>query len=435
MKKQKNFLYRCRSGVSLLISIFLVAIIVLFSLTVSNVVITSVRQSANVNRANEAYYAAEGGLEEGLLENLNQGAGYTGVSTDIGYLGCDPNVDDCPLKATFKVQGQVPENTAYGQNTAYSGMYGLPTPGSGSAVEGCDPLKAFQNVPFNYNAADDTFSESSGGIYDATEHPCNWNRIKFGESLSIPLYVANGECTTNPDFICNPRDIGLNSLYVRVRTPCKTGEKICPGSERYTLDVNFGDPKVEGNDTIVDWQIVGTNASETETYIMQPIRDYDEQMYGGRSPSNSEIYESRINDLKSVTIGKFEVLFSLAAMSQYGDDIFADVDPPGNIGKISSYLVDANGSPWQIGGAIRPTTNDRIHKPVLKLAVITKLQESQSVTVPYLEYQILASAGVGFQPTDTSQTIKSEGYSGSFKQVLEVKQPQESGLLEYVIQQ
>jgi hypothetical protein len=54
--------------------------------------------------------------------------------------------------------------------------------------------------------------------------------------------------------------------------------------------------------------------------------------------------------------------------------------------------------------------------------------------VPYLEYQLLTDNSVS-APADTSQTITAEGISGTFKQVLEVKQPQESGLLEYVIQQ
>ena len=53
--------------------------------------------------------------------------------------------------------------------------------------------------------------------------------------------------------------------------------------------------------------------------------------------------------------------------------------------------------------------------------------------MPYLEYQLLSNVSV--PPTDTVQTITSEGFSGTFKQVLQVKVPQDSGILEYVIQQ
>jgi hypothetical protein len=72
--------------------------------------------------------------------------------------------------------------------------------------------------------------------------------------------------------------------------------------------------------------------------------------------------------------------------------------------------------------------------PVLKLSVIHSLDGSDGNTIPYLEYQILTT-GTSQPPTDVNQTITAEGYSGSFKQVLEVKNPQQSGLLQYVIQQ
>ena len=77
-----------------------------------------------------------------------------------------------------------------------------------------------------------------------------------------------------------------------------------------------------------------------------------------------------------------------------------------------------------------------IYKPVLKLTVIHSLAESDFLTVPYLEYQITSDvAGGGYEPANSAQTIRAEGLAGTFKQVLEVKIPQETGLLEYVIQQ
>ena len=71
MKKIRFSLQRSSTqrGTSLLIALGLITVIVLVSLGVATVVLSSTRESANVNRATEAFYAAQGALEEGLLRN------------------------------------------------------------------------------------------------------------------------------------------------------------------------------------------------------------------------------------------------------------------------------------------------------------------------------------------------------------------------------
>ncbi|MFO0780946.1 MAG: hypothetical protein U0519_03630 [Candidatus Gracilibacteria bacterium] len=66
--------------------------------------------------------------------------------------------------------------------------------------------------------------------------------------------------------------------------------------------------------------------------------------------------------------------------------------------------------------------------------VIHSLDELGGSKIPYMGI-VITDGTVTPPPTDTTQTVKAEGYSGSFKQVLQVKNPQETGLLEYVIQQ
>ena len=130
---EKN--YKKREGVSLLIGLGLVFVIMFFSLIVGNVVVSSIRQSANVNRANEAYFGAEGALEEGLLANYKAGAGYsTDKYKDVPY------VNNSRIAAKYKIAGQVPESLKYGPASQYGGMYGIPTPGSGNVATVCDPL-------------------------------------------------------------------------------------------------------------------------------------------------------------------------------------------------------------------------------------------------------------------------------------------------------
>jgi hypothetical protein len=51
---------KMHSAVSLMISIVVVAIVTVFALGVSNLDVSSLRQIANANRSNKAFYAAEG---------------------------------------------------------------------------------------------------------------------------------------------------------------------------------------------------------------------------------------------------------------------------------------------------------------------------------------------------------------------------------------
>lgn len=431
---------RERSGVSLLIALGLVTVIVLFGLIVSNVVVTSIRQSANVNRANEAYFAAEGGLEVGLLANLEEGAGYT---ADLGEVPYNGNV-----VAKVKVQGQVPMNVKYEMPSQYNGMYGVPTPGTGNAGANCDPLKAWRSVHFAYDTQNKEYTENSGGA-DASDHPCNWNKIGVGDIVSIPLYVANNACSNNPDNICNPADLGITQLIVRVRTPCSNGDEFCSATQRYKLDETFGDPDLKCDsmngptdgcgDTIVSWSISGTNIDENKVYELRPLavpnQAYYDKQNKKRFPMNSEIYEYLINQARSgmpsfmMNCGGPGGLFCVLHHNRGGEDLFL---PPNNPDTILNFLLNL--------GTFARTAGEKLHKPVLKLAVISSLRDEAAqgippYTVPYLEYQVISNVSTSYSPTDVSQTITAEGFSGEFKQILEVKQPQEGGLLEYVIQQ
>ncbi|MEZ4086920.1 MAG: hypothetical protein R3B71_01040 [Candidatus Gracilibacteria bacterium] len=403
-------IYRQREGVSLIIAIGLVTVITLFSLIVSNVVVTSIRQSANVNQANKAFFNTEGALEQGLLANSKEGAGYSSGETAADN-----------LDATFEIQGQVPVNTQYDTPSSYDGMYGAPTPGSGNVAEDCDPDKPWISTPFNYDNGGYIEDPTTG--YDAADHPCNWNKITVGEVVNIPLYVT-GQCSANPDSICDPADLGLDTIIVRLRTPCANGDEFCAPIDRFDLDTANGDPEVAGDDTIVDWQITGVPMGGGSTYVMGPDRQFDLDFYlcNGHCPWSSEIYESKLNLQKNQS---FETLTIAQSGGENGEETKTKT-----VGVIYNFLHDL--SPWNVGGAAQRTS--AIHKPVLKLSVINSLQQSLSTVIPYLEYQILTDVQ-NYAPTDASQTIRAEGYSGDFKQILEVKQPQEGGILEYVIQQ
>lgn len=419
--KPANFNTLLRStkpGTSLLVGLGLTTIIVLVSLGVTTVVISSIRESANVTGANQAYYAAEGALEEGLWVNQGKGAGYSDSAV----------VSSTQPKSNYTIGGQVNEALAYSDTS-----YGIPAPGTGTAGKDCDKLNPYVKYTFAFDAVTGKYSLDSAGA-DPKEHPCNWSKIKVGESVSIPLFVSKNVGGT--ETILNPADslFNLNTLKIRVRTPCKTGKEYCGATDRYNLyyvapvPSSLYDQYYKTNDTVMSWQITGTNLDGSKTYTLLPYTYFcktssciDDAGYKGRSEThgNSEIYESQINYHKSTD----KLVVSESDPGQ---------DTKGVLGYISEFL--RNSGTYAIGSPSRPAPNDAINKPILKLAVIHSLQDTATTSIPYLEYQILTNATTE-APTDSSQTITAEGYSGNFKQVLEVKNPQGGGLLEYVIQQ
>lgn len=420
-QNKAQYLFRTRSGTSLLIGLGVVGVILLIAMGITTAVIVSIRDSSNVNNANKAYYAAEGALEAGLLENQKVGAGFTGSTETVRYS------ENANLHGTYQIQGQVRSNTRY----PLDGTYGVPTPGTGTAGTNCNTISPEVSGSFTYPPA-------IGGVsYIAQDHPCNWNRIYPNETATIPLYVTTSDpdstCPEDPDNpgykVCNPIDLGLTSLRIRVRTPCRAGTEMCAPVERYNLDLTNGDPQVQGNDTILDWQITGRNRTGDKIYLLTSIKDYDDtlcrdaaNLYGRCDPLNTEIYESLINVRKSN--GN-----TVLTGTRGGEEITANFQK----GTIMNFL--RNVAPWDIGGTVRPSADDTIYKPMLHLRIIHSLsEESTENVIPFLEYQVLMNAAT-LPPTNTFQTITAEGYSGSFKQVLEVKQPQGAGSLEYVIQQ
>ncbi|MBU1953660.1 hypothetical protein KKH03_01660, partial [Patescibacteria group bacterium] len=349
-------------------------------------------------------YAAEGGLEMGLLANSKQGAGYSEILAPKIY-------GNGVSTAAVEIKGQVPVSTQYATPSSYWGKYGAPTPGTGNVGADCDPLKAFRSKSFNYDSITNTYTEATNGAFDAADHPCNWNKIKVGESVSIPLYYTDSGGVHN--LIANP----LDKFIIRVRTPCRYGDEMCIKSGRYTFDfTSQGDSNYGYNDPLMSWQIVGEDANNSNSSLV--LQPYIKIINKVLQPNSTIFHEKRL--YSGYLSGDFEVL-DVTSLSEDLNNC--------PVNSISNFLSNSNnacpnGYNWN---------QQSIQKPVLKLSVIKNLISDQADTIPYLEYQFLSNTST--PPTDTSQTITSEGLSGEFKWTLEVKKPQGGGLLEYVIQQ
>jgi len=403
LNNRKSVKRSSKKGVSMLISLGLVFVIMFFSLIVGNVVVSSIRQSSNVNRANEAYFAAEGALEQGLLANYEQGAGYTSDVEDAGYTGVD---------ATYEIQGQVPEDVKYGANSAYDGMYGIPTPGTGNVGKNCDPLNPVINAPFEYG----------GSSYEAANHPCNWNKIKTGETVAIPLYYTDPLTEKAVNLFTDNNQ----ELYLRVRTPCADGSDYCSATSRYTFNYWYdGVGNEPDDDALINWQVSAFDAiNKINVTLSAKTKYYDDNNEFELGSYNTSLVSEYL--FTSMTNSNNSIMLNI--QSTKGIDLNLCEGP------IINFLVEQH-APKPGCSTANQWDQNTIEKPTLKFSIISSLRNDTGSNIPYLEYQVLSSPSIGALPTDYNQTITAEGISGTFKQVLEVKQPQEGGLPEYVVQQ
>lgn len=397
-----DFLRSTKGGTSLLVGLGLTTIIVLVSIGVTTVVISSIRESANVTGANQAYYAAEGALEKGLLVNQDKTAGYTAPTE---------TVFSKPPKSSFTISGQVPTSTKYyGTNE-----YGIPSPGTGNAGENCDSLNPDIKDSFYYdNIKHKIYSTYQPGSspQNAKDNPCNWSKLKVGETISIPLYYTDASNNLVNIFASS------STFYLNLKTGCTDGSTFCLPTPQFDTTKGDSNYKYAGtiyDDPIVTWQITGQSADGSKTYLFSPYLPPFSTATGWPT-ATTIFYKSKINSPPSTGI---------LTQSTGG------IDLSGCRANIIRFLLGGSAG----SGQPCSTTWPVVTKPVLKLSVIHSLDESGGAKIPYMVFQLITDSTIPAPPTDTSQTITAEGYSGTFKQVIEVKNPQEAGLLEYVIQQ
>ena len=194
------------SAASILYAIVITTIVIVTAGAMSASFIRATQRNHDLFRSTQAHYAARAAMEEGLAAaSLNGGLGYefTSLSNAVSW----PSVDSTGQYSIYSLskrmgwQNSTPPGPGGFCNpvTAPADCYVVPMPGTGTAggdtCEFTDPTQ-----PWASNLDDD----------------CNWNKIEYQETVSIPLYYEG--C---PDGYCNPAETGqeLNDLIVRVRVP------------------------------------------------------------------------------------------------------------------------------------------------------------------------------------------------------------------------
>ncbi len=441
----QKVLYQFSEGLSLLLSMILITVIVLFSIGVTTLVVDSARQSANVKDGTTAYYAAEAGLEQALWVNkeladgdLVIGAEETGSSN----VGSNSNVN-------FKIQGSA---TNLLEKTA-NGKYIVPFPwtgdvpwhgeGSNPGAGGCNsekpPVRNGEGDAKTFDYLVDGDPIGPAPFINEIEHPCNWGKLAVGEKVSIPLYGFD----TQDDY-----PVSIDDFKIRVRTPCKGGEEFCMPGDRLLLNCwDKGDSVEKCTDDIFDsmqnhlrgevvllWQ-VNAIGEDSEQLALNPNDDTGQKYY---YPGDSQFYEGKINTQMNIST-PFELL---------------NTDTDGFPSPFPQGIDVMSGQPYNVKDFVYANT-----KPTLTLSVVSSLvgcsdqaQNTCSKTyddpgeydtydgphmLPYLEYQIVFEEDdlSGNLPASKDNIISAEGQSGPFNQTIQVKVPHDNSSLEYVIQQ
>ncbi len=438
-KPQTKFLtnlFKLSEGLSVLLSILIICVLVLFSVGVTIMATDSSRQASNVRQGTSAYYAAEAGLEEALW--INQKLASSGTSMGANETGSLTALGGTTSSVNFKIQG----TTATLSDKTVNEKYIIPFPWTGNVpwngdgaspeVGGCNPDKPPVPGPdsptrfFNFEQMDPPPL--------AIEHPCNWGKLSVGEKVTIPLYGVDSG---------NSNVMKFSDFSVRLRTPCKGNAEFCLPEQR--MDLNCWDKGFQNErkclgdsddskrgEVVVLWQINAQKA-DLSTVSMKPLENADSGIY---QYNDSQLYEGKINYRGPDYLKTFDVLNS-----------FTNGYPP--------PLPEGINLETKEQKTIETFINNADYlKPVLTLSVVNSLtgckvedycvqaNDDPSVNqsyvphlIPYLEYQVVLNGTPSVFPVSKDNIITAEGQAGVFSQTVQVKAPNDNSSLEYVIQQ
>jgi len=465
--KLAKSLLKVSNGLSVLLSIILVTILVLFSVGVTTMVTDATRQGSNVKQGTTAYYAAESGLEQALWINRYLTTIGSQVGAETNGTASDTSTNS---STTFEVQGLLFNSADPTQNlkdktinkqfiVPFPWTGNVPWHGDGSVLGtgGCNPDSPPVPGPDSPNRSF-TFG---GTVYAAIEHPCNWGKLAVGEKASIPLYgiyQPKYPPQNFPDFV------------IRLRAPCANGKEFCAPTQRMELncwDKGSGEKRcVTGphsakngqcGEVVALWQINADRVySSTPPYCSAAapckvsLKPFEDVFNGGYyNSSDTQLYENKINNAKSSSssYGPFVVL------STQGDPSPNSGSPQGV--DISKDLTQTITNFFASSSYIR--------NPVLTLSVVSSLAGCYSPDggsgndcntyqsyndpslptydgphmIPYLEYQVIVLDPYAsyYAEVGKDNIITAEGQAGPFVQKIQVKVPNDNATLDYVIQQ
>jgi len=193
---------------------------------------------------------------------------------------------------------------------------------------------------------------------------CNWNRLYYGNTVSIPLY-AQGDTTFDGSL-----------LEVRIRTA--NGENILCSDETETTSI-YG-CTFDNNPVIVSWQITGERVDGSDYVEGRENTFKNASGVKYRTEDDSQIHTTRLNYAKS---SDYYTVLELSSKSA-----------PDSLDSIEQALQDAI---------------DPMEYPVLKLTFVQSATDGADMPITYLEYQIKTDVPI----SSDSSYITVTGYTES----------------------
>jgi hypothetical protein len=266
--------------------------------------------------------------------------------------------------------------------------YTIPSPGSGTAGDDycstSEPVVDGDSLTETLGELGIEPGDLGGTNYDAFSWPCNWNKLREGESVVIPLYTEDENGVVHPFWTSG------STFELRIRPPCDTDKvtsredeyesEICSEGERYTLK---GDAGLAEKTVLVLWEITGKQVDENgDDVVLEP---FDQDQF--------------IRDS----------LFTVGVFNKDGSKFFEYLS--------ENSFTDS----WARIG----TELQNMYKPTLRIMAVHQLRDSSDRTVPYLEYQFKAPINIGTDKpiSNTSKVVHVEvmidgGYSTSIDKIV-----------------
>lgn len=406
------------AGLSVMLSVILISVIVIFSVGVTTMVVDSSREASNVKQGTTAYYLAEAGLEQALWvhKKLVDDGEEIGANTEGEFEG---------LNGKFKIIGRAGSELV---SATVDGKYIHPLPWTGDVPwhgEGSNPITGGCNP----QKPPTDFTKMSQSPTPKLDHPCNWGKIGVGQKVSIPLFGIDE----------NGNQKKISEFTIKLRTPCANGEEYCEGKERMQLNcfdkgsLVLGEKCKDGEmeadkkgEIFMIWQIKMEEESSGDLLMLNPYSKINKSWKTYEEESTS-FFEGKLNGALKNT---FEMLKT--------DNNQKGIDLNNQEVKIKDFIDENN-----------------LKNPILTLSIISSLIGCEAPTdcqsnndnsdnnpnreikyIPYLEYQIILDGALSTAPPASKENIiNAEGVAGAFSQNIQVKVPVDNSSLEYVIQQ
>ncbi len=367
---------RPQPAYSLIFAFIIVTVMMLIAVTTIQNTTDKIAYYRDLEGGSMAYLAAQSAAENGVLAMKDYEAGYETSLSDSFTADYDGDGTE-ETTGDYQVYGNAQRN----ENDA-TDVYYIPMPGTGSAGE--------------YGDCSLTDADHDGDFDDdpVVDDPCNWNKMLYGQSVSIPLYTDDGSGTLQ-----FPYDLsGFTSWSLKVRTPCVDPEDDPETCTRYELsDGATGTSYVyASDDSILLWQITGAGTEGGADYDVSVVPDddsYDYRTLTYRDPlNNTEVHESLINNAAGQSFSAASTLDQYVVLKAANSSPYTDL--------YNACMGDTDGV---------PTTQEvTLSNLSLQLDIVTPLKEASGDSIPYLEWQLTIDSTDPF--ADNKSVIIGEGY-------------------------